>query len=42
MNHLLKNLAIMGGMLGLFAYGAGPISLDRTLPRAVMRTNQPA
>lgn len=26
--HFLKNLAIMGGMLYVMAYGAGPLSLD--------------
>ena len=28
MIHLLKNLSIMGGMLGLFAFGPGGFSLD--------------
>lgn len=28
MIHLLKNLSIMGGMLGLFAFGPGGYSLD--------------
>jgi putative oxidoreductase len=42
MNHLLKNLAIMGGMLGLLAYGSGPFSLDRTLPSAAMRARDQA
>jgi putative oxidoreductase len=29
MNHFLKNLAIMGGMLYIVAHGPGPFSLDR-------------
>ena len=28
MIHLLKNISIMGGMLGLFAFGSGGFSLD--------------
>ena len=28
MNHFMKNLAIMGGMLYVMAYGAGPLSVD--------------
>ena len=28
MIHLLKNVSIMGGMLGLFAFGPGGFSLD--------------
>lgn len=28
MIHFMKNLAIMGGLLYVFAYGPGPISLD--------------
>jgi putative oxidoreductase len=28
MNNFMKNLAIMGGMLYVMAYGAGPLSLD--------------
>ncbi len=31
--HFLKNLAIMGGMLYLAHYGAGPYSVDRWLAR---------
>lgn len=31
--HFLKNLAIMGGMLYLAHYGAGPYSIDRWLAR---------
>lgn len=27
-NHFLKNLCIMGGMLYIMAFGAGPLSLD--------------
>lgn len=27
-NHFLKNLCILGGMLYVMAYGAGPLSLD--------------
>ena len=27
-NHFMKNLCIMGGMLYIMAYGAGPVSLD--------------
>lgn len=29
MNHFMKNLAIMGGMLYLMAYGSGPFSLQK-------------
>ena len=29
-NHFMKNLAIMGGMLYIFAYGAGPCSLQKS------------
>jgi len=29
LNHFMKNLALMGGMLYVMAYGAGPLSLDR-------------
>jgi len=29
LNHFMKNLAIMGGMLYVMAYGAGPLSVDR-------------
>jgi len=28
LNHFMKNLALMGGMLYVMAYGAGPLSLD--------------
>ena len=28
LNHLLKNLCIMGGMLYVMAFGAGPLSMD--------------
>ena len=28
MNHFMKNFAIMGGMLYVMAYGAGPLSAD--------------
>jgi putative oxidoreductase len=28
LNHFMKNLALMGGMLYVMAYGAGPFSLD--------------
>ncbi len=28
LNHFLKNLCIMGGMLYIMAYGAGPLSVD--------------
>jgi putative oxidoreductase len=31
--NFLKNLAIMGGLLGIVAYGAGAISIDRWLER---------
>jgi putative oxidoreductase len=27
--HFMKNLAIMGGLLGIFAHGAGQLALDR-------------
>ena len=27
--HYMKNLAIVGGLLGLFAHGSGPLALDR-------------
>jgi len=33
MNHFLKNLAIMGGMLYIMAHGPGPFSLDKEPPR---------
>ncbi len=29
MNHFMKNLAIMGGMLYIVAYGSGPFSLQK-------------
>jgi putative oxidoreductase len=29
LNNFMKNLAIMGGMLYVMAYGAGPFSVDR-------------
>ena len=28
LNNFMKNLSIMGGMLYVIAYGAGPLSLD--------------
>ena len=31
LNNFMKNLAIMGGMLYVMAYGAGPLSLDSSL-----------
>ncbi|HSD61912.1 MAG TPA: DoxX family protein [Burkholderiales bacterium] len=34
MNHFLKNLAIMGGMLYIVAHGPGPFSLDKDHARA--------
>lgn len=27
--HFMKNLAIVGGLLGIFAHGSGPLALDR-------------
>jgi len=30
MNHFMKNLAIMGGMLYIVAYGSGPFSLKKS------------
>ena len=30
MNHFMKNLAIMGGMLYVLAYGSGPLSLRKS------------
>ena len=30
MNHFMKNLAIMGGMLYVVAYGSGPFSLQKS------------
>lgn len=33
MNHFLKNLAIMGGMLYIVAHGPGPFSLDQNKAR---------
>ncbi len=27
--HFVKNLAIVGGLLGIFAHGSGPLALDR-------------
>jgi putative oxidoreductase len=32
-NHFLKNLAIMGGMLAIFAAGPGRFSVDSTLAK---------
>lgn len=32
MNHFMKNLAIMGGLLYVMAYGSGPYSIDRNNP----------
>ncbi|MBI3053909.1 MAG: DoxX family protein, partial [Betaproteobacteria bacterium] len=29
MNHFLKNVCILGGMLYIMAYGSGPLSLER-------------
>ena len=29
MNHFLKNVCILGGMLYIMAYGPGPLSIDR-------------
>jgi uncharacterized membrane protein YphA (DoxX/SURF4 family) len=29
MNHFYKNLGLAGGFLYVFAYGAGPLSVDR-------------
>ena len=29
MNHFLKNVCILGGMLYIMAYGSGPLSIDR-------------
>jgi len=29
LNHFLKNVCILGGMLYIMAYGSGPLSLDR-------------
>lgn len=34
MNNFMKNLAIMGGMLYVMAYGAGPLSVDRRMHAA--------
>lgn len=34
MNQFLKNLAILGGLLALWASGPGPVSLDAKLARA--------
>ena len=31
MNHFMKNLAIMGGMLYIIAYGTGPYSLQKSV-----------
>lgn len=36
-NHFLKNVAIMGGMLHVTAFGAGPLSLDGTRERTETR-----
>lgn len=30
MNHFMKNLAIMGGMLYIMTYGSGPLSLQKS------------
>jgi len=27
--HFMKNLAIVGGLLGIFAHGSGPLAIDR-------------
>ncbi|WP_028989614.1 DoxX family protein [Thermithiobacillus tepidarius DSM 3134] len=32
MNHFMKNLAIMGGLLYVTAYGSGPYSIDKNNP----------
>ncbi|MEW6613282.1 MAG: DoxX family protein [Pseudomonadota bacterium] len=32
MNHFMKNLAIMGGLLYVMAYGSGPYSIDKNNP----------
>lgn len=39
--HLLKNLAIMGGLTMVFAHGAGPVSVDaREEKRAAARSEE--
>ncbi len=35
MTNFLKNLAIMGGLLMLFAFGPGPFSVDRRIRRPI-------
>jgi putative oxidoreductase len=35
--HVLKNLAIMGGLVSVAVWGAGPLSLDGREPRAAQR-----
>jgi len=37
LNNFMKNLAIMGGMLYVMAYGAGPLSVDRARSDAKAR-----
>ncbi|MEW5790262.1 MAG: DoxX family protein [Pseudomonadota bacterium] len=32
MNHFMKNLAIMGGLLYVMSYGSGPYSIDKNNP----------
>jgi len=38
MQHFLKNLAIMGGLLAIVAFGAGPLSIDHTVNRTSQRS----
>lgn len=42
MNHFMKNFALVGGMLYVMAYGAGPLSLDRARANAAAARGSPA
>ena len=42
LNNFMKNFAIMGGMLYVMAYGAGPLSLDRARAAAAAASGAPA
>ena len=42
LNNFMKNFAIMGGMLYVMAYGAGPLSLDRARAAVAAASGAPA